>query len=130
MSDFHAIDRPNIEVDGTITVLLTNGRHFTYRLRTIKGGDLDGKRIVELLIGQDNNASYKGFGFIADGDNIRVWKKCRGERFDKHALLLQGDAQSVVDEWMQAGKCRVCGRKLTTPESIKAGMGPVCGGRV
>lgn len=27
------------------------------------------------------------------------------------------------------GRCGACNKKLTTPESIKAGMGPVCGGR-
>jgi hypothetical protein len=28
-----------------------------------------------------------------------------------------------------SGKCGKCGRKLTTPESIKSGLGPYCGKR-
>ncbi len=27
------------------------------------------------------------------------------------------------------GRCGACNKKLTTPESIKSGIGPVCGGR-
>lgn len=27
------------------------------------------------------------------------------------------------------GKCGRCGRRLTTPESIRSGIGPICGGR-
>lgn len=123
------VDRPNLEVDGTITVQLTNGKHFTYRLETVKKGALEGKRIVSLLRGPDNVRDYKGFGFINDCDNIAVWKKCRTKAFDKHALLLQGDAESVVKQWLQAGKCKRCGRKLTNPESIKAGIGPDCAGK-
>jgi hypothetical protein len=125
------IDRPNLGVDGTVTVRLSNGKHFTYRLETVKRGALEGNRIVSLLIGPDNERSYKGFAFINEsGDegeyNLNVWRKCRGERYDKHALILSGMAKDHVDEYLQAGRCQICGRKLTTPESIKAGIGPVC----
>ncbi len=126
MSTFHQIESPNLLVDGTITVLLKSGKHFTYRLRTVKKGALEGKRIAELLIGSDNNASYKGFGFINHLGIITIWKKCRTEAFEKHAQLLCGQADKHVVEWMQSGRCRVCGRKLTTPESLKAGVGPIC----
>jgi len=30
----------------------------------------------------------------------------------------------------QAGKCRICGRILTDPVSVAAGVGPVCGGGI
>lgn len=30
---------------------------------------------------------------------------------------------------MESGNCWVCGRQLTTLESIEAGIGPVCAGR-
>ena len=33
-------------------------------------------------------------------------------------------------EFMHSGKCSACGRKLTTPESIRTGMGPVCRSRL
>jgi hypothetical protein len=28
------------------------------------------------------------------------------------------------------GRCGACGRRLTTPESISSGLGPVCAGRI
>ena len=148
MSTFHQIESPNLLVDGTITVLLRNGKHFTYRVHTVKKGDLEGKRIVALLNGPDNNSNYKGFGFVVperanvaangqhpnwvdvpDSQDIAIWKKCRSEAFEKHAKLLLGHANEHVVEWMQEGRCMKCGRKLTTPESLKAGIGPVCAGR-
>lgn len=30
----------------------------------------------------------------------------------------------------QTGKCRICGRILTDPVSVAAGVGPVCGGKI
>ncbi len=136
MSTFHQIESPNLMVDGTITVLLKSGKHFTYRLSTVRKGDLEGKRIAALLTGPDNNASYKGFGFIISPEEgitdpvIKVWRKyLQSEAFMKHAQLLEGCANEHVQEWMQEGRCMKCGRKLTTPESLKAGVGPVCAGR-
>jgi len=29
-------------------------------------------------------------------------------------------------EFYHSGNCAKCGRKLTTPESIKNGLGPIC----
>jgi hypothetical protein len=133
------VESPNLEIDGTITVVLTNGKHFTYRLETVRRGSLEGKRIVSLLVGPDNSRSYKGFGFLNKDERedstthgmtfIHVWRKCNTEAFNKHAAILCGMADEHVDKFLQSGKCLKCGRKLTTPESITAGIGPVCAGR-
>lgn len=124
----HPVESPNLEIEGTITVVLKSGKHFTYRIEKVKRGDLEGKVIASLLVGPDNNRSYKGFAFI-NGSYVNVWRKCKGEAFDKHALILQGHADEHVDQFLQSGKCQRCGRKLTTPESIKRGMGPDCAGK-
>jgi hypothetical protein len=126
MSESIAIARPNINVTGTITVRLLNGRHFTYRIREVKKGDLKGSRIVELLTGPDNTSNYKAFGFVTEKGNIRIWTKCYTEAFSKHALLLMGEAQNQVEMWYQAGKCNRCGRLLTDPDSVTRGLGPKC----
>lgn len=129
-SGIHPVEKPNLEVDGTITVVLTNGKHFTYRIETVKRGDLEGKRIVSLLVGPDNNRSYKGFGFVSTcGRFINLWKKCDTEAFQKHRILLVGNANELITQWLQSGKCKRCGRKLTTPESIERGIGPDCAGK-
>mgnify|MGYP000464544952 CR=1 FL=1 len=50
--------------NGYITIHNTNtGNHRTLRIETVKGGALDGKRIVSLLIGPDreDDAAWRGF---------------------------------------------------------------------
>lgn len=125
-----AVVKPNILLDGIITVKLVNGRHFTYRISTPKSGYLKDRQIVELLVGPNNQQDYKGWGFITKTGAIRIWNKQYTEAFIKHAELLMGLAENHVSEWFQAGRCMKCGRVLTDPDSIELGMGPVCGGKV
>jgi hypothetical protein len=64
----------------------------------------------------------------------------------KDGILNIGDQKIKVFEWLldtflnnqdkypmvkvyHHGKCGSCGKKLTTPNSIKSGIGPVCGGK-
>lgn len=124
------VDHPNLLADGTITVELNNGKHFTYRIKTIKKGDLEGKRIVSLLTGPNNQRDYKGFAFVNHLGIVCLWRRCQTPAFIKHAQLLDGQAQAHVREWLQEGRCRQCGKVLTDPESIRLGIGPKCGGRV
>lgn len=130
MSESIAVDRPNLNVNGVITVQLVNGRHFTYRIREVKKGGLAGSRIIELLTGPDNTSNYKGFGFVTDKGGIRIWTRCYTEAFIKHADLLMGNAQDKVVAWHQAGRCNRCGRLLTDPDSITRGLGPKCSGMI
>lgn len=126
----HPVDSPNLDIDGTVTVVLKSGKHFTYHIETVKRGSLEGKRIVSLLVGPDNNRSYKGFGFVHEhGLGISLWRKASTEAFVKHRKILLGQAADHVEQFLQSGKCSRCGRKLTTPESIKRGMGPECAGK-
>lgn len=36
---------------------------------------------------------------------------------------------TAADEFRVARRCRCCGRFLTAGDSVRAGIGPVCGGR-
>lgn len=38
--------------------------------------------------------------------------------------------QALASEGRATGICSVCNRELTDPESIAAGIGPICGGRI
>jgi len=128
------VDLPNLEVEGTITAHLVDGTHATYRIKKfgpdVKADRYQPRLVIELLTGPDNTRSYTGFAFAHFGlSKVNVWSRLRGTEYEtKHAERLVG-LLGDVSYWMQAGKCRCCGRKLTTPESIKAGVGPVCGGR-
>lgn len=131
---------------GTWTIENTaSGEHRTFRITRRKAEDASfapGKRIVELMTGSDNENSYTGFGF-AEANTIRVWSSKRGQdkpaSFDFFASMLgdlMGGENRMGIDWAAKGyelrgeaRCCVCGRKLTTPESLDAGIGPVCAGR-
>src|SRR5438132_1243023 len=65
--------------NATITMVSPLTRNWrTFRVRTIKKGKLEGRRVVELLTGPDNLSSYQGFGTVEDDGAITVWKRFRG----------------------------------------------------
>lgn len=120
--------------NGSITI--TNpatGGHRTFRIRTQKddANFAPGKRIVSLLTGTDNEASYTGFGFVFDR-GIVLWKKRRTAIFKSYKDMLENPAKWEEKhdlEYLYEGQCRRCNRTLTVPESIKTGIGPICAGR-
>jgi hypothetical protein len=101
-----------------------------------------GARLIELLTGPDNRNSFTSFGFV-NGDEIKVWQSKRGNgkpsAYDWYAPMVAGllGGKAALDrDWAAKGyvikgeaRCCRCGRALTTPESIEAGIGPVCSGR-
>ncbi|MCP4897845.1 MAG: hypothetical protein GY906_12805 [bacterium] len=126
--------------NGTYTI--TNretGEYRTFRIRT-QGEDSSfapGKRVLSLLTGSDNTTDYTGFAFVHDdGSLFTVWKKKRGTKYDKYAklvrLVLFQKAPHALEKYEVLEDCRCirCNRKLTTPESIKSGIGPICAGRL
>jgi hypothetical protein len=109
------------------------GQHRTFSIKTQpKDARFSaGKRIVALLNGPDNESSYYGFGFVVDG-RVVVWSKKRGGKFDVYADMLnrfEAWTKNTGVNFLFETTCRVCNRKLTTPESIINGIGPVCEGR-
>lgn len=113
---------------GTFTVVTDAGR------RTIRvSANVEGKRFVSLLTGPD---TYTCIGLIAD-NGFRFTRK-----WETHDAPLTRAAVAAVITFdpaelekhgkvyaMESGNCWVCGRELTTPESIEAGIGPVCATR-
>jgi hypothetical protein len=140
--------------DALFTVKNNKGDHYTYSIVTAK--DSTGKpkpTFVGLLTGPDNTSSYTYIG-ILDHDTNR-WSSNnpfirRVIIDDKNAIWLTPKSKYTVDtvpvrvlRWaiksvitgsnlpegysiQHEGKCCCCGRTLTTPESIDAGIGPIC----
>ena len=120
---------------------LTTGDHRTFNIRTQPHDATfaPNRRIIALLDGPDNNSNYRGFGFVED-DGITVWNKYKGRNkksnFDWFALMIwhiaTGQPCREFDHSKYKlhleGKCIRCNRRLSTPNSIETGIGPICAG--
>ena len=133
--------------NGLFTVRSTRtGEHRTFRVRTQPADArfAPGRRVLALLSGPENETSYTGFAFLETyGDplqpevRVHVWGKRRGppgapsayETLARFLERLPGFIAQGKAALNYAGACRVCNRTLTTPESVRDGIGPVCAGR-
>ena len=116
--------------NATITILnKESGSHRTFRIKTVRKGKLQGKQIVEVLVGPDNEASYQGFGFANEAE-ISVWRSKQSMKpvaaLIEHCLGIKKAKFSDKFEMQYSKNCCRCNRKLTTPESIAKGIGPEC----
>jgi len=116
-----------------------SGKFRTFRIETMpeSASFAAGKQVLSLLVGPNNSQNYKGFAFI-DGNDVHVWKKCKGQNGDKSdfehfARLVEGlvifQQPSSRYAVLEATECRRCGELMTVPQSIRRGIGPVCAGR-
>jgi len=128
--------------NGTFTVtsyLKSNGKHRTFKISTMRNEDhfLHGQRVLYLMTGSDNNSSYRRFGTVTD-DGIRIFTKCSTPENKAYAdllwsMLTEGDNSKYVALGYTISaslNCIMCNKKLTTPESLARGIGPVCDGRI
>ena len=124
----------------------TTGEHRTFQIKTQPS---DAKfapemRVLSLLTGPNNERDYTGFAFVLH-DNIHIWSKNRaptGEEstvYEKLACMITKlvAGREIPRDWDLSGyevhfekRCRVCNRVLTRPESIVAGIGSTCAGRM
>lgn len=82
---------------------------------------------------QDGKNRWKGYKFIkrlvgSPGD----YQKSPVGREERAAImkLIEADPQkAAIDYGHQSGCCSMCGSPLTNPESLAAGIGPVCAGK-
>lgn len=120
--------------NGFYTITFADGGHRTFRVSTQPPGSkfAPGKRVVALLIGPDNTSDYEGMAFLTAA-GISPWKRFQGTRtavwLDWLWDMMNGE---IVDgcELEVSGRCLMCNRTLTTPESIKDGIGPICKGKL
>lgn len=124
----------------TVLNTRTNGR-FTFRVScpriANRGGypmlDHDSKvRFVSVLSGPDNQSHYSYMGLL-DIDSLsfrRTTKSTVNETspsFLAFSWLIR-NIKNLPDyvEIYHSGFCGRCGKKLTTPDSVKSGFGPEC----
>jgi len=128
--------------NGTYTIILDAA---TDAYRTIRLADAPahfnaapGTQIASYLNGADNDSDYKGFAFVI-GTQIKLWKQFAASARDQKlpiltaldTLVTSADPIAHMREYvLRSARCGVCGRKLTTPDSIRLGIGPVCAGNL
>lgn len=111
------------------------GTRFTYRIRQAEQGALVSTTIhfVAVLTNPDH---YEYIGYIRDGLTYIHGKKSAIASDAPSSMafrwawdrLAAGEWPPSLLVWHE-GRCGKCGRRLTTPESIETGIGPICAGR-
>lgn len=127
--------------DGRYTVVHEDESYQTLRLRTCKDEQAEryhkplGTRMAQYLSGPDNSNDYILFAWIYPNGRIQMKGdyKTDSELMDDLKLLLAFDSAGALDAAYayakRSNRCSICGADLTNPDSIDAGMGPVCRGR-
>lgn len=133
---------------------VASGAHLTYRLRPTKRPETDrgvGTLVmVDLLTGPNNGADYTFLGavYCHGGSLLGKFGVLTGPRTERpaggggstigddapsakmlhwmFARLGRGDLLAPAAEVWHDGTCALCGRALTTPQSLTLGIGPVC----
>ncbi len=117
------------------------GTRFTYRVARPKRARENNEDFwyVSLLNGPDNESNYTYMANLKRNGTLRMWTndKCRvGQDAPSYIAfkymlekLMQGVTLENMEIWHE-GRCGRCGRRLTVPESVAAGIGPECAGRM
>lgn len=110
------------------------GTRFTYHANAPENDG--GIRFLAVLTGPENESDYVYFGYIrgaifhhgrkstitADAPSVAAFRWAWGH-------LDRGMLPAALEIWHD-GRCGMCGRKLTVPESVASGFGPECIQRV
>ena len=112
---------------GTFTLVGKTNR-FTFNL----GKSDDSPIFVRVLDNPDNTSDGAYIGFINRNLELVAGRKGKPDAPSFKALswylaAWKRDSELAAKaEFWHEGTCSVCGRKLTTPESIERGIGPKC----
>ncbi len=113
------------------------GARFTFKCHRPGKPQTPGKPpvpvFVSVLTGPDNTSDYQYLGAIFQDRDFVITKKSKISTSAPSAVAfrwlweraLTGSLPPSV-RVMHHGRCGLCGRVLTVPESIETGIGPVC----
>jgi len=121
------------------TFTLTNkdkGTHLTFRSRRPRGWTINSPVLVDLMVGCDNEGSFEFIGSVSGNGFFKVSQKSKvqEERLKVSSrtmvwLLTKLNNGVELPEALEikgSTGCARCGRKLTNPDSIDDGLGPIC----
>jgi hypothetical protein len=92
---------------------------------------MPGRALLSFLSGPNNDRDYTRFAHVDETGSVHIWKKHQAnETLREVVKVLLGDPKAASQAYArESGCCGICGRTLTTPESLEAGIGPVCAER-
>ena len=118
----------------------TKETHLTFRSRRPKGWTVNSPVLIDLMVGSDNEES---FGFIGSINARGFYKPSEKSKVEASRLavanrtlvwlmtkLTTGQELPEALEIKGESGCARCGRKLTNPDSIDDGLGPICRGKM
>lgn len=127
---------PAFILAGNCLVTIESGttyKHFTYKIK--QSSKVEGLYFVKQLRNKDNTKDYTYVGCYYATSGIFVAVKPYKERHSStwpsglraiyYTLLHLNKLPDNLHVYHE-GRCGRCGRLLTTPESIKRGLGPEC----
>ena len=122
---------------GIYTVEHGDGKHTTLKFTADKYRQ--GQLVVALLVGPDNELSYRKFGNLTDKG---VKKFSTASVSDKTIAALQflltGGVDKAREKFLElseahafaSGNCLACLKTLTVGQSVRRGLGPICAKRL
>lgn len=125
------------------TVTNPSGEYYTYRVSApADQNELKPIWFVSLLTGPNNLRDYTYLGLLRHDFNdntklvVHTTAKSKYTPDSKPFKVIQWAVKKIQEGTLpegydikHIGRCGVCGRELTTPESIDSGIGPICAGR-
>ena len=122
------------------TVSNDKGKHYTYKVAKAKANaNFQGEMFfVNVMTGSDNLTDYTYMGILHKRDcRMVTTKKSKVDPGDVRYKTAQWAINKILTGTelpegyaiRHAGRCCACGRLLTNPESIEAGIGPECAKR-
>ena len=121
--------------NSTFTVSNPKGEHYTFKVTKSKHSNLNGMYsfFIKVLTGPDIYtylgmvvSPHDGYGHVTRASKFNILSL--PFKVSNWAVRHVFSDVPLPDGYKvdHAGKCGRCGRKLTTPESIKLGLGPIC----
>jgi len=124
--------------NATFTVSNKEGKHYTfnvYKSDITASSSSNPLFFIKVLTGPDNTNDFTYLGMVLESGV----KLTRASKYTLDSIVYKvADwiVRAIINDGFlpagysvnHAGCCGRCGRKLTTPESIKLGLGPVCVG--
>lgn len=93
----------------------------------VKPAKVGGKHPGALYVTQDRGGVYLGKVINGRFDSASA---CNAATAEKVAALVSDPLAAMKASGIETGICCVCGLTLTDPESVSAGIGPICAGRL